>query len=92
MISRSPEERRFYETRQKALHDEEARLIAAKMEGEQRGCEEGREQGELVGRIRLLQELLGDVESSSQELLSQARSDLDELLLDLQHRLRDRNN
>ena len=37
MISRSPEDRQFYEARQKFLHDEEARLIQAKKEGREEG-------------------------------------------------------
>ena len=39
MISQSPEDRQFYEARMKFLHDEEARLIAARTEGEAKGRE-----------------------------------------------------
>ncbi len=65
MISRSPEDRQFYEARLKFLHDEEARLIAARAEGKAEGKAEGREEGALAGKIQLLQQLLGDQEQST---------------------------
>ena len=82
MISKSPEERQFYEARMKFLHDEEARLIAAR--------EEGREEGSLAGRIQLLQQLLGEEETGLQDLLQRQHSDLASLLSELQDRLRSR--
>lgn len=80
MISRSPEDRQFYEARLKFLHDEQARLIAAK--------EEGRAEGTLVGKIQLLQQLLGDKEASISDLLQRSSVELNTLLLELQERLR----
>jgi len=41
MISKSPEDRQFYEARMKFLHDAEARLLAARAEGRLEGREEG---------------------------------------------------
>ncbi len=87
MISRSPEDRQFYESRLKFLHDEEARLIAARAEGR----EEGREQGTTIGKIQLLQQLLGDQEQTSSELAGLDEDALSSLLAALQERLRSRN-
>ncbi len=50
MISRSPEDRRFYEARMKFLHDEEARLIAARAEGMAEGKAEGRQKARQKAR------------------------------------------
>jgi len=92
MISRSPEDRQFYEARLKFLHDEQARLIAAKEEGRAEGREEGRAEGwaegTLVGKIQLLQQLLGDEEASISDLLQRSSVELHTLLLELQERLR----
>ena len=82
MISKSPEDRQFYEARMKFLHDEEARLIAAR--------EEGREEGSVVGKIQLLQQLLGDEEVSTPALLQRGSDELSKLLSELQTRLRSR--
>ena len=90
MISKSPEDRQFYEARMKFLHDEEARLIAAREDGLAKGREEGREEGSLVGKIQLLQQLLGDSEMSLDDLLRRSPADLSELLSELQDRLRTR--
>lgn len=51
MISKTPEERQFYEARLKFLRDEEARLIAARREGHEEGRQEGREEGKLVPQV-----------------------------------------
>lgn len=82
MISKSPEDRQFYEARMKFLHDEEARLIAAR--------EEGAAQGALVGKVQILEELLGDSVTSTRELLERSSDDLSKLLVQLQERLRSR--
>ena len=94
MISKSPEDRQFYEARMKYLHDEEARLIAAREkgreEGREKGREVGREEGSLAGRIPLLQQLLGEQETSTSDLLQRGSDELTKLLSDLQDRLRSR--
>lgn len=82
MISRSPEDRQFYEARQKFLHDEQARLLAAR--------QEGREEGELVGKVQLLEELLGDAPTKKSELLALDLAALTTRLTELQQQLRDR--
>jgi len=94
MIARTPEERQFYEARQKFLHDEEARLIAARMEGVEqgleRGLEQGLEQGTLVGKIQMLQQLLDEAPSPVATLRAQSVSELAAMANELQERLRQR--
>lgn len=86
MISKSPEDRQFYEARMKFLHDEEARLIAAREEGR----EEGATHGTLIGKIQILQEILGGSVAGTPELLQRSSDELSELLSELQERLRAR--
>jgi hypothetical protein len=98
MISQSPEERQYYEARMKFLHDEQARLLAAREEGLEQGLEQGLikgraerlERGSLVGKIQLLQQLLGEDESSLEELRRHDPASLVALLAELQSRLRSR--
>lgn len=80
MISQSPEDRQFYEARMKFLHDAEARLIAARIEGEAKGEAKGREEGReegvakgrVVGKIQMLQEILSESVTSESELIAPA--------------------
>lgn len=94
MISRSPEDRQFYEARQKFLHDEQARLLAARKEGQQEGRQEGRleghQEGKLAGKIQMLQELLGDSPQADAELLTRSQEQLEVILAELQHRISQR--
>ena len=94
MISQSPEDRHFYEARMKFLHDEEARLIAAREEGRVEGREEGREEGmargTLIGKIQTLEEIVGDSVTSTNDLQRHDSDQLVSLLAELQSRLRDR--
>ena len=90
MISQSPEDREFYESRMKALHDVEANLIATAAKNREAGREEGREEGVLAGKILLLQQLLGDKESDTETLVQLGVSELSKLLTELQERLRSR--
>lgn len=86
MISRSPEDRELYEARMKVLHDEEARLVAADQAGEARGIEKGT----LIGKIQLLQQLLGEPEHAVDELSALGKQRLEEMLVEMQQRLRSR--
>ena len=90
MISRGPEDLRFYEARMKFLHDEEARLIAVREEGREEGREKGRKEGAIAGKIQMLQQLLGEQEQSTTELGKFSGSELSTLLAELQRRLRSR--
>ena len=80
MISRSPEDQQFYEARQKFLHDEQARLMAAR--------QEGRQEGELVGKIQLLEELLGAEPTALAELRALGRDMLKARLDELKRSFR----
>lgn len=98
MISQTPEDRQFYEARLRYLQNQEARLNAAveaaREEGREEGMEKGREegavQGTLIGKIQLLQELVGDSVSGTSELLQRGSDELSQLLGELQQRLRSR--
>ena len=81
MISQSPEDRQYYEARMKFLHDAEARLMAARQEGEAMGLAQG---------IVLLQQLLGEEETAREELLQRGHEELSALMTELQQRLRSR--
>lgn len=82
MIAKSPDERRLYNERLKVERDERARNLQAR--------EEGRQEGELVGRVKLLQDLNGDAPATTEELLRLGAEQLMVLERELQQRLRER--
>ena len=86
MVSQNSEQRQLYDARLKFQRDEAARLELALSEG----IEKGIEKGSLLGRISLLQELLGVAESNRQELASYTEAQLSELVEQLKHQLRTR--
>jgi predicted transposase/invertase (TIGR01784 family) len=85
-IAARTEDRMMYDQRLKAQRDYQWGLDSAREEGRQ----EGWEGGELSGRIRTLQELLGDEPSSTATLRERTISELSGMLTDLQQRLRSR--
>jgi predicted transposase/invertase (TIGR01784 family) len=96
------EDRQMYDQREKALRDHEWMLESAREQGREEGREEGHEQGReqgreeglergaLIGKIQLLQQLLGDGPSAAADLRQQPLDELNSLLTDLQQRLRGR--
>lgn len=90
MISRTPEQIRLYNARIKFQRDDAARLEYALTEGRQQGIQEGRQQGLLMGRITLLQQLLGAPQSTPDELSRHSETELNELIEQLQQQLRTR--
>lgn len=76
----------MYDQRLKAQRDYQWGLDSAREEGRQ----EGRREGELVGKIRILQELLGEESSSAGGLGERTISELSAMLAELQQRLRSR--
>ncbi len=94
MVSQTPEERQFYEDRLKFLRDQNAQIQQARFEGMEegleKGLEKGIERGTLSGKIQLLQQLLGDSESSLSDLNRNSIAELTFQLQDLQNRLRTR--
>ena len=91
MIARTPRERELYEARLKMERDTAAQLEYATAIGVRKGREEGRVQGEFVGRIRLLQQMLGQPESSSSELAGLSIEQLSELENRLRSQFREQN-
>ena len=84
--------------RQKFQRDEEARLIQARLEGEARGEARSRQEGEEIGkarglklgRIALLQELLGIHPTTGEDFSGYDETQLKELEEKLQQQLRNR--
>ena len=98
MISQTPEQLLLYNARLKFQRDEEARLRKAEEDGRLEGFREGEMIGEArgearglkLGRITLLQELLGIRPSTSEEFAGFDEAQLKELEEQLQHQLRSR--
>lgn len=106
MISEKSEDKRMYDEREKARRDHEwvladMRRAALKEgreegleegleQGQQQGMEMGREQGELLGKIDLLESLLGDSPTPRELLLALDVEKLRDRAQELQARLRDR--
>ena len=86
MISQTPEQLMFYNARLKFQRDEEARLRKA----QQDGFREGEYRGLKLGRITLLQQLLGIPQSTMDEFAGCDASQLSELEDQLQRQLRAR--
>ena len=86
MIAQSPQEREMYEARLKFERDQVWRLRAAKDEG----IEQGIERGEVSGRIRVLQVLLGLPESPLSELAGLELEQLSRMAIQLQAQVSDR--
>jgi flagellar biosynthesis/type III secretory pathway protein FliH len=101
-IAKKTEDKAMYDTREKAIRDQQWILNAARREGLEIGREEGeikgreegeikgREEGELFGKIRMLQNLLSLPQSTDQELQPKSRTELDRLATELQAQLRKR--
>lgn len=82
VISAKKEDREMYDQRSKAQRDYEWGLASAR--------QEGRQEGQLIGRILTIQELLGDSVSSTEELEQLTMSVLSNMLDQLQLRMRNR--
>ena len=57
-LSESEEVRLLYESREKAIRDEQARLYGARKEGKEEGRKEGREEGREEGKLEMAKNLL----------------------------------
>jgi predicted transposase/invertase (TIGR01784 family) len=89
-IAAKTEDRMMYDQRSKAQRDYQWGLDSAREEGMEKGLEKGLEKGEAIGKIQLLQELLGEESSSTASLRERAIGELTGILGDLQQRLRSR--
>jgi predicted transposase/invertase (TIGR01784 family) len=89
-IAKKTEDKAMYDTREKAIRDQQWILNAARREGLEEGEIKGREEGELFGKIRMLQNLLSLPQSTDQELHPRSRTELETLATELQAQLRKR--
>jgi flagellar biosynthesis/type III secretory pathway protein FliH len=97
-IAKRTEDKAMYDTREKAIRDQQWILNAARREGleagelkgRKEGREEGREEGELFGKIRMLQSLLSLSQSTDEELQPKSRAELETIATELQAQLRKR--
>ena len=80
MIAKTPNERRAYDARLKFQRDEAARLLQAQLNG--------RLEGEQIGKIRVLQEVLGISKVPDVDLDQMDLKELEALAADLQSQLR----
>jgi len=78
----------MYDQREKAQRDHQWALDSAREEGREQGLELGAH----VGKIQLLQQLLGETPLSTASLLERSTDQLSKLLGDLQQRLWSREN
>ena len=98
MISRTPQQQMFYDARLKFQRDEVARLRKAEEDGLERGLEKGRQEGRQegearglkLGRILVLQELLGIPVSRPEGLAEYDDTQLHSMAEQLQQQLRSR--
>ena len=102
MISKTPEQRRYYNARLKWELDENTRRAAEEAaraachaeglaEGEARGEARGEAKGVAIGKaqlVRVLQELLGLQESEELELLKLTVAELDAMIVTLRNQFR----
>jgi predicted transposase/invertase (TIGR01784 family) len=89
-IAKRTEDKAMYDTREKAIRDQQWILNAARREGREEGEIKGREEGELFGKIRMLQNLLSLPQSTDKELHPRSRTELETLATELQAQLRKR--
>jgi flagellar biosynthesis/type III secretory pathway protein FliH len=94
MIARDPHQRSLYNRRLKMEMDERARLQAALAEGlaagEAKGLAAGEAKGTVIGRIQLLQSLMGIAETPAENLREQTLTQLAELNNELQRQFQGR--
>ena len=90
VVAKTPDQKRLYEARLKFQRDEAARARASENAREE-GREEGIGIGELFGRIKTLQGLVGATESTREELSECSEEQLKTLLEKLRDQLRNRN-
>lgn len=91
MISRTPEQRRIHDARQKAIRDQawilEGTREAAIKEGRQEGIELGIQRGDRRGKIHLLQQLLGEALTSDDVLGRLELAEMDAMIAALLSRV-----
>lgn len=91
MIDRTPDAQLRYRARLKFQRDQESLLRGARMDGLKEGVDQGLEQGLAIGRIQVLQQLLGQSVSPMELLKESSLQSLSELEADLQQQINTRN-
>ena len=97
-IAERTEDRMMYDQREKAQRDYRWAIESAHQEGLEKGLEEGlekglekgREEGVLIGKLQLLEQLLGQETTPTEQLSGRSIDELQLLLTGLQSRLRSR--
>lgn len=89
-IASKTEDRAMYDQREKAQRDYEWALAGAQEEGRKEGLEKGLEKGVLAGQIQALQQVLGNEQSSLEDLQKYSPDQLSAMLSALQERVRTR--
>jgi predicted transposase/invertase (TIGR01784 family) len=84
VMTQSELERERYESRLKAIRDENDRLYGAREEGRKEGRKEGLDKGALIGQIRLLQRMLKQTQQPIEELDQRSLEDLTRLADELE--------
>ena len=87
VFTQDERERAAYEARLRAQRDYASSLREAEERGEGRGEKRGREQGELVGQIRLCQQVLKQPLTPEEELYARPEQELAALLEQLRQQL-----
>jgi hypothetical protein len=89
-MSAKTEDQQMYDQREKAQLDYEWAISGAREEGREEGEQLGLAKGKLAGKIQMLQDLLGEPNTTDAALQSQELDSLTTQLATLQQRLRDR--
>jgi flagellar biosynthesis/type III secretory pathway protein FliH len=89
-IAAKTEDRMMYDERLKAQRDYQWGLDSAREEGRQEGRQQAWEASVLSGKIKMLQELLGEQPSSSASLRERTIGELSTMVADLKQRLQSR--
>ena len=92
MLTQNDLERERYNARVKLARDERGLLKAAMEEGLKKGRLEGEAKGQLIGRIRVFEELLGHAVSSDDQLAQLSPAELQQQAERLAEQLRQRQN
>ncbi len=90
VISAKTEDKQMYDQREKAQRDYEWVISGAREEGREEGERSGLQKGEIIGKVQMVQELLGDTPSTTDQLAAFDMNALTIQLAALQQKLRDR--
>ncbi|MCA9223029.1 MAG: hypothetical protein KDA71_22075 [Planctomycetales bacterium] len=90
IIAGKTKDRKMYDQRERELRDYEWTLASVREEAHRLGREQGRHDGALLGKIQLLQELLGDSPLDDEASRGMSSAELSAMFSALQERMRNR--